>query len=198
MVSKTPLDDVEMAYTIVPKLRLAAFLTAAISLPSSLNVPALDMASLIVDGAFVGRTSIAPDTKDEKGRIFVSLGVDPALEVAYDKPMRTRETRGYLRAEEIVTYSRAWEVRNRKTQSVCVVVRDQVPVVEEASVKDRKMELVVAEPERPDGDGAVDVARKEGGEVEWRFELKPAEKRREKLEWKVVVEKGEEGVVSLS
>jgi hypothetical protein len=185
LVSEKRLTGVELFYTVIPKLRKAAFLTAAVALPD--DCPGFDVAGLSVDGTFVGKVRIPK--KEVDGLVKFSLGVDEALEVGYEKPGRNSVVRGFVSREELVTYTRAWEVRNRKSQPVKVMVRDQVPVVKKEEGKVLEMEVV-----KPKEEGVV----KEDGLVEWEFELKPGEKRREELEWMLVMEKGEEGVVSLS
>ena len=66
-----------------------------------------------------------------------------------------------------------------------VVVRDQVPVVDD----DKPVKLVVKKPH--------DADIQEDGTVEWTFEMPPGELQKGELEWDVIVEGGE-GIVSLT
>lgn len=184
MVSETALHDIELAYTCVPKLRTAAFLAATFSLPPAAPpLPERSLASLSVDGTFLG--SLQLPKKDDDDKLVVPLGADEGIEVTYALPKCRSETKGILRKEETVTFSRAFSIRNRKARDIVVVVRDQVPVVDD----DKPVKLVVKKPH--------DADVQEDGTVEWTFEMPPGELQKGELEWDVIVEGGE-GIVSLT
>lgn len=186
MVSETALNDIGLTYTCVPKLRTAAFLTATLSLPPAAPpLPERSLASLSVDGTFLGSLQLPKKGDDDK--LAVPLGVDEGIEVTYAPPKRRSETKGILRKEETVTFSRAFSIRNRKARDIVVVVRDQVPVVDDD--KSASLKLVVKKPRNAD--------IQEDGTVEWTFEMHPGELRKAELEWDVIVE-GSEGVISLT
>lgn len=186
MVSETALNDIGLTYTCVPKLRTAAFLTATLSLPPAAPpLPEHSLASLSVDGTFLGSLQLPKKGDDDK--LAVPLGVDEGVEVTYAPPKRRSETKGILRKEETVTFSRAFSIRNRKARDIVVVVRDQVPVVDDD--KSTPLKLVVKKPRNAD--------IQEDGTVEWTFEMHPGELRKAELEWDVIVD-GSEGVISLT
>jgi len=189
MVSETTLSNIDLTYTCIPKFRAAAFLTASLSLPSSAPpLPEKSTASLSVDGTFLGTLPL-PEKPGDGEKLVIPLGVDEGIEVTYAPPKHRSEVKGILRKEETLTFTRAFTIRNRKGRKVVVVVRDQVPVVDE----EKPVRMTVKKPVEVEGE----VEIKEGGKVEWRYELEAGEVRKGELEWEVVVESGE-GVVNLS
>ncbi|KAI5856829.1 hypothetical protein BZA05DRAFT_347902 [Tricharina praecox] len=199
LVAETALEDMGLLYTAIPKLRLAAYLTAAFKLP--IDAPVLPKncnAGLNVDGAFVGRIVIPQP--DDAGTISVPLGVDETLDVFYDTPSRKSEVKGLFSKDETITYARAWEVKNRRSQTVELIVRDQISIIDREGMPVR-MELTIKKPKSFAGfwegvNGSCML--REGGQIEWRVRIEPGEKRREELEWDVLAEKGDYVVVSLS
>lgn len=198
MVSETQLSNITMTYTAVPKLSLAAYLTATITLPATAPpLPRGCKAFFTVDGTFLGQLPL-PE-KDENGALTLPLGVDDAVEVGYDKPIRhsefrvirSSEFRGVVRHEETVEFRRAWTVRNRRTKPIVLVVRDQVPTLDAGG----KVKVRVVVPGEGDGEMG-DVRMLDKGVVEWRFGLAAGETRREKLWWAAVPDV--EAIVSLS
>ncbi|KAF8244435.1 hypothetical protein K440DRAFT_663469 [Wilcoxina mikolae CBS 423.85] len=189
MVSETILSDIDLTYTCTPKFRTAAFLTASLSLPSSAPpLPERSIASVSVDGTFFGTLPI-PKKLEDGEKMQIPLGVDEEIEVTYSPPKRRSEIKGILRKEETLTFSRTFTVKNRKGRQVVVVVRDQVPVVDE----ERPVTMTIKKPDEEKGE----VEIKEGGMVEWRYTLEAGEVRKGELEWEIVVENGT-GVETLS
>ena len=194
LVSETALDGVELSYTVVPKLRLAAYLTATFKLPSDAPVLPLHCnAGLNVDGVFLGYFLI---TRGDDGMISVPLGIDEMLDVSYETPSRRSGSKGIFQKEETLTCKRVWTVKNRRSQTVQVTVKDQIPTIDPELAT--KLKLTIRKPIGFSGAGEKnDIKIKESGEVEWDIRLKPGESRREELEWDVVMEKIDD-LVSLS
>lgn len=186
LVSETALEGVELSYTVVPKLRLAAYVTATFKLSSDAPVLPLHCnAGLNVDGVFLGRFVI-PQEGD--GMISVPLGIDEMLDVSYEAPSRRSGSKGISQKKETLTYKRVWTVRNRRSQTVQVTVKDQIPTIDPELAT--KLKLTIRKPIGFSGAGEKsDIKIKESGEVEWDIRLEPGESRREELEWDVVVEK---------
>jgi hypothetical protein len=185
LVSETALEGVELSYTVVPKLRLAAYLTAAFKLPSGAPVLPLHCnAGLNVDGVFLGCVLIA---REDDGMISVPLGIDEMLDVSYEALSRRSGSKGIFQKEETLTCKRVWTVRNRRSQTVQVTVKDQIPTMYPELAT--KLKLTIKKPIGFSGSGEKNIKIKESGEVEWNIRLKPGESRREELEWDVVVEK---------
>ena len=111
-------------YSTVPKLDKAAFLMAHVTGWNELSLLPGD-ANLFYEGTYVGKTFIDPNQVADT--LALSLGRDPRIVVSREKvkELTSRKLIGTNQRENI-----AWsiKIKNTKSESVTMVVEDQVPV----------------------------------------------------------------------
>lgn len=124
-------------YITVPKLDPGAYLVAQIVKLDELQlVPAT--ANIFFDGTYIGETYLDPTTMDDT--LSLSLGKDPNIIVK--RTLLKNEMK-----EKIVgntkerTMSYEIEVKNLKSTNVTLIVKDQLPVTQNADIIIEKMEL---------------------------------------------------------
>jgi uncharacterized protein (TIGR02231 family) len=150
VIAQIELRNIELSYTIIPKLRTAAFLKTRIR---NLSTVALlrGQAGLTLDGSFLGNTVIPRCSPDET--FPLALGVDPSIQVSYAKPVMKMSTTGIFNKEDAVVYTRTMLLTNTKPQALPVelLVLDQVPVSE-----DERLKINIREPRglKSEGDSA--------------------------------------------
>lgn len=132
-VASIPLSSVTLSYIIVPKLRTAAFLKARLRNKSSITL-LRGPAGLTLDGTFLGNTTLP---RSSPGEAFImNLGVDPALNVAYGKPMVRRSQTGVFQKEASQIYTRSCTLTNTRNDTIVeATVLDQVPISEDDKLK---------------------------------------------------------------
>lgn len=143
-------------YYTVPKLEEAAYLTARVSNWESYNL--LDgEVNLYFEGTFLGKSVL--NLKNIQDTLEVSLGRDKdiVVERVNKKELNKRQ---FIGTQQIAT--RDWEiqVRNKKKESIKLVVQDQIPV---SSNKEIKVEL------KTKSKGEHDLAT---GIITWKLDLK--------------------------
>ena len=143
-------------YYTVPKLEEAAYLTARVSNWESYNL--LDgEVNLYFEGTFLGKSIL--NLKNIQDTLEVSLGRDKdiVVERVNKKELNKRQ---FIGTQQIAT--RDWEiqVRNKKKESIKLVVQDQIPV---SSNKEIKVEL------KEKSKGEHDVVT---GIITWKLDLK--------------------------
>lgn len=132
VIAELNLTNTTFSHVVVPKLRAAAFLRARITNTSSISF-LRGNAGLTLDGTFLGTTSI-PNCSPNSA-FNLSLGVDPAIQVAYAKPTVRRATSGFFNKEDCAIFTRVCRVTNTKTTPVSISVHDQVPVSEDERLR---------------------------------------------------------------
>lgn len=146
-IASIALNNVQLSYVLVPKLREAAFLKARLRNNSSTTL-LKGPVGLTLDGFFLGNSTIP---RCSAGDTFsLSLGVDPGITVTYQKPVVRRNQSGVFQKEGSCIFTRSLVVTNTKGNSVLDgVVLDQVPVSE-----DEKLKVEVLQPRglRSEGD----------------------------------------------
>ncbi|KAL8705312.1 MAG: hypothetical protein Q9201_001558 [Fulgogasparrea decipioides] len=132
-VASIPLSSITLSHIIVPKLRTAAFLKARLRNTTSTTL-LKGPAGLTLDGTFLGNTTLP---RSSPGEAFVlNLGVDPALNVVYNKPTVRRSQSGVFQKEGSCIYTRSCTLTNTKNDTAIeAIVLDQVPVSEDEKLK---------------------------------------------------------------
>ncbi len=214
-VARISFQNVVFSHTVVAKYKPAAFLKARLKNASKLTL-LKGQAGLTLDGSFMGRTSLP---RCSAGDTFtLSLGVDPAIRVAYPKPDVKRATTGIFSKEDSSVYKRSITIANTRAnagKAVTLVVLDQVPVSE-----DEKLRVGLQQPPglttvrgagvvtgvglAPSGQpataantkdwGTATAMLKKGGEVVWDVKLNAGRTVRLDLEYDVNAPSGE-GVI---
>ena len=149
-IATIPLNSITLSHVIVPKHRTAAFLKARLRNTSASTLLKGPL-GLTLDGSFLGNTTLP---RSSPGEAFVlNLGVDPALNVVYGKPLVRRSQSGVFQKEESRIYTRSCTLTNTKNKvSVEATVIDQIPVSEDDKLK---VEVLVPRGLRKEDDQAV-------------------------------------------
>ncbi len=143
----------------VPKLDPAAYLVAQIVKLDELQlVPAT--ANIFFDGSYIGETYLDPTTMDDT--LSLSLGKDPNIIVKRTLLKKDLKEKIVGNTKER-TMSYEIEVKNLKSTTIDLIVKDQLPVTQNADI--------IIE--------AIDLDRANYNEVtgilNWEFDLKPKE-----------------------
>ena len=149
-IASIPLSTITLSHLIVPKLRAAAFLKARLR-NSSASTLLRGPVGLTLDGTFLGNTTLP---RSSPGEAFVlNLGVDPALNVVYGKPLVRRSQSGVFQKEGSRIYTRCCTLTNTKNRiAVEATVIDQIPVSEDDKLR---VEVLVPRGLRREDDSAV-------------------------------------------
>ncbi|KAL8382264.1 hypothetical protein RB595_006180 [Gaeumannomyces hyphopodioides] len=174
-VVRVALSALVFSHTVVAKYKPAAFLKVRIQNRSRLtllNGPV----GLTLDGSFMGRSKLP---RCSSGDLFtMSLGIDPAIKVAYPKPEVKRSTQGLFAKEDNNAYTRTITLINTRAginaRPAALVVYDQAPVSEDERLHIHVLEphgLGAGVPGVPDGVAYKDPARggdkTDGGDKNW-------------------------------
>ncbi|CAK7200078.1 hypothetical protein SEUCBS139899_002766 [Sporothrix eucalyptigena] len=134
-VARISFQNVVFSHTIVAKYKPVAYLKARLKNASKLTL-LKGTAGLTLDGSFMGRTTLP---RCSAGDTFpLSLGVDPAIRVAYPKPDVKRATTGIFTKEDSNAYKRSITISNTRASAgkpVTLLVLDQVPVSEDEKLR---------------------------------------------------------------
>lgn len=156
-------------YISVPKLDASAYLVAQIVKLDELQlVPAT--ANIFFDGTYIGETYLDPTTMDDT--LSLSLGKDPNIIVK--RTLLKKEMK-----EKIVgstkerTMSYEIEIKNLKSTSVSLIVKDQLPVTQNADI--------IIEPIDTDKANYNTVT----GILNWEFDLKTKESKKIRFSYRV-------------
>lgn len=209
-VARISFTNVAFSHTVVAKYKPAAYLKAKLRNGSKLTL-LKGPAGLTLDGSFMGRSTLPRCSAGDD--FTLSLGVDPAVEVAYPKPDVKRSTSGIFTKEDSSVYTRSVTISNTRAvagKPINLSVLDQVPVSE-----DERLRIAVTHPRGlvaggasvpagvpgKDGKENADWGKataqlKKGGEVSWDVVLNAGRSVKLALEYEVAVPGGE-GVVQV-
>ena len=164
----------EYEYYCVPKVDKDAFLLANISDWEQYNLLEGE-ANIFFENTYVGKTIL--DVRSQSDTLNISLGRDKSISVKREK-IKEYTSRKFLGSK--VETSRGWKinVKNNKSQSVSMVLFDQVPV-------STMQEIEVAPEKLTDG-----VLNTETGEVKWTLTLQPQQSTEIDFCYKVKYPKG--------
>ncbi|KAI4603792.1 hypothetical protein KJ359_003612 [Pestalotiopsis sp. 9143b] len=186
-VARVSFKNVSFSHTVVAKYKPVAYLKARLLNGSKLSL-IQGPAGLTLDGSFMGRTSLPRCSPGDS--FSISLGVDPAIRVAYPKPDVKRRQAGMFSTEDSSAYGRLIKIFNTRSgdkgsKPVHITVLDQVPVSEDDKVRVDIVQprgLVEGGPKvsagssakegKEDEDwGTATADKKAGGEVVWDVKL---------------------------
>jgi hypothetical protein len=171
--------DAIYQYAVTPKLSTDVFLTAKLTDWNKYNFLSGE-ANLFFEGTFIGKSLINTDATTDT--LNLSLGADKNIVVTRTslKDLSERQSLGSNKKE-----TRDWqiEVKNRKNQSVNLLVEDQVPVSQNSSIDVEIQELSA---------GQLD---KLTGKVIWKMALKPLDDKKVELKYLVKYPKNQTVII---
>ncbi|KAL3960600.1 hypothetical protein ACCO45_005717 [Purpureocillium lilacinum] len=177
-VARTTFTGVAYSHTVVAKYKPVAFLQARLRNTSRMTL-FRGRAGLTLDGSFLGKATLPRCSPGAD--MTLSLGVDPAVKVAYPKPGVRRGTAGLFSKENTWVYTRSVLLHNTRgaaagghshssaspppsssssSSAVSITVRDQVPVSQ-----DDKLRVEVLTPQGLSLGGGVVAAGSAGLEA---------------------------------
>jgi len=155
-------------YSSVPKLSPHVYLKAKAKNKSDFTLLP-GQTSIFLDGAFVANASLdlVPAGQD----FWTYLGVDPSVKVERKELGRREETNGLFGKKTIRTvYDNVFKIQNSKSTAIELVVWDQIPISDHEDIK------VILEEPKYEKD-SENLKMSDGKLLEWRFNLKPDEKK---------------------
>lgn len=208
-VARIAFPNVPFRHTIVAKYRPAAYLSAKLQNDSKINLTR-GLAGVSLDGSFLGRVPLGRCSVGE--HLNLSLGVDPAITVAYPPPEVHKATRGFFAKDDVRVYQRCVRLENKRTwtaQATKLFVLDQIPVAEDERLRVDLLQpegLVMDGESKPTGVpgrsfkeedkawGRASAHLRKGGQVQWLVYLEPGKAVKLPLEYQVSVPNSEEAV----
>ncbi|KAM7191085.1 hypothetical protein V8F33_009093 [Rhypophila sp. PSN 637] len=174
-VARISFSHVLFSHTVIAKYKPVAYLKAKLRNTSPLTL-LKGTTGLTLDGTFMGRSNLP---RCSAGDTFtLSLGIDPAIKVAYPKPEIKRSTTGVFTKGDNSVYTRTITLVNSRAAGgakfVNITVLDQVPVSE-----DEKLRIDVSYPRGlsvngpvvatgiPGKEGSATAAAGAAGEKDW-------------------------------
>lgn len=166
-------------YFLVPKLEKAAYLTAKITDWQELNLLDGEI-NLFFEGAFLGKSIL--DVHHASDTLNISLGKDKSI-VVDRKKLKEFSSKQFLSSYK--TENRAYEisVRNNKSQSIQVVVQDQLPIstTKEISIEEEEYKEAIFE--------------KDTKLLTWKYELSPKQEKKHTFKYRVKYPKNQTVVI---
>ncbi len=153
--------NADYKYHAVPKLSADAYLTAAITGISELNLMSGE-ANIFFEGAFLGKTLI--NVQNTSDTLSISLGVDKNLVVTRTRQKEENE-KSFTGATQRATRSFLYTVLNRKAVPVSISIEDQIPISNNSEVTVERQELSNAR------------VNETTGALTWDLQLQPNEKK---------------------
>lgn len=155
-------------YSSVPKLSPHVYLKAKAKNKSDFTLLP-GQTSIFLDGAFVANASL--DLVPAGQEFWTYLGVDPSVKVERKELGRREETSGIFGKKTVRTvYDNVFKIKNSKSTAIELVVWDQIPISDHEDIK------VVLEEPKYEKD-SENLKMSDGKLLEWRFNLKPDEKK---------------------
>lgn len=149
-------------YASAPKLDNDAFLLAKVTGWEEYNLLPGE-ANIFFEGTFVGKSYIDPTSVNDT--LSVSLGRDKRIVVKREK-LKDLTSRNFMGSTKKETYAYDVTVRNTKSESIKIVLEDQIPVSQNTQIEVNMLENVGAK------------FNKDSGKLSWEMELKPNETRK--------------------
>ncbi len=161
--------EADYKYVTVPKLSTLAYLTGNITDWAKQSLVSGE-ATLYFENAFVGKSFL--NVNQLKDTLTVSLGTDNSILVKREK-RQDYTSRRILGSNKTETYSFLITVRNNKSNTVKITVKDQIPVSTNSDIEVNAVELTGGR------------FNSQTGEVNWELEIKPQETRQLVLTYSV-------------
>jgi len=171
--------DATYQYYVAPKLSTDVFLTAQLTNWNKYSFLSGE-ANLFFEGTYIGKSLINTDATTDT--LNLSLGTDKNIVVTrtLEKGLAMRQSSGSNQKE-----TRNWliDVKNRKSQSVNLLVEDQVPVSQNKDIEVEAQETSGAKPDATTG------------RVSWNFMLNSLDEKKVKLKYQVKYPKNQSVIV---
>lgn len=167
-------------YYAAPKLSTDVFLTAKLTDWNRYNFLSGE-ANLFYEGTFIGKSLINSKMTDDT--LNLSLGVDKNIVITRTLQKDLSDKQGIFGSTK--KESRDWliDVKNRKSQSVNLLLEDQVPVAQDAAIEVERQEV---------SGGKVEA---NSGKVTWTLALKPQDEKKLTLKYQVKYPKNQSVIV---
>lgn len=149
-------------YASAPKLDNDAFLLAKVTGWEEYNLLPGE-ANIFFEGTFVGKSYIDPTSV--KDTLSVSLGRDKRIVVKREK-LKDLTSRNFIGSTKKETFAYELTARNTKSESIKIVLEDQIPVSQNSQIEVNVLEYGGAK------------FNKDSGKLSWEMELKPNETRK--------------------
>ncbi len=149
-------------YASAPKLDNDAFLLAKVTGWEEYNLLPGE-ANIFFEGTFVGKSYIDPN--NVKDTLSVSLGRDKRIVVKREK-LKDLTSRNFIGSIKKESYAYEITVRNTKSESIRIVLEDQIPVSQNTQIEVTTIDLAGAK------------FNKDTGKLGWDLGLKPNETRK--------------------
>jgi uncharacterized protein (TIGR02231 family) len=146
-------------YVTLPKLSQVAYLTANITDWAKLSLQSGE-ATLYFENTFVGKSYL--NVNQLKDTLTISLGTDNSILVKREKRKDFTSTR-VIGSNKTETYSFLLTVRNNKSNSIKIILNDQIPLSSNSGITIEPVEL------------SGGVHNTQTGEIKWDLEIKPQE-----------------------
>ncbi len=156
-------------YYCAPKLDKDAFLLAHATGWEAYNLISGEM-NLFFEGTYVGKSYL--DVSNTNDTLDISLGRDKNIVVTRTK-LKEFSKKNLIGSSKKETRSFDIEIRNKKKQAVNIIVEDQFPL-------STNKEIEIEQLEKSDAKINSDT-----GIMTWKFELKPAENKKLKMQYSV-------------
>lgn len=163
-------------YYCAPKLDKDAFLIAHATGWEAYNLISGEM-NLFFEGTYVGKSYL--DVANTNDTLDISLGRDKNITVTRIK-MKEFSKKNLIGSSKKETKGFDIEARNKKKQAVNIIIEDQFPV-------STNKEIEVEHLEKSDGKINTDT-----GILTWKFELKPAETKKFRMQYSVKYPKNQD------
>lgn len=171
-------------YSSVPKLSPHVYLKAKATNKSDYSL-LRGQTSIFLDGAFVATAWM--DFVPAGQEFWTYLGVDASVKVERKELARREETSGLFGKKTLRTvYDQVFKIKNSKASAIELVVWDQIPISDHEDIK------VILEEPKYDKD-SENLKMSDGKLIEWRFELKPGEKK--EVPFRFVIERPEGTII---
>ena len=164
----------EYGYSSAPKLSPFTYLLAKLPGWDELNI-ILGQANIYFDNSFVGTTMLDPLSLDDT--LSVSLGKDERIVVERNE-LKEFSSKNFFRNRTRELHAFEIKVRNTKSETVNIVIEDQVPVSTDEDIKVSPKQL---------SSGSLD---EETGIIKWVLVLQPGETKTLRLDYELEYPRG--------
>lgn len=164
----------EYAFGAVPKISKYAYLVASLPDWNNLNLISGE-ANIYFDNSFVGTTKLNPVSIDDT--LMVSLGKDERIVIEREK-LNEFSSKNFFRNKVREMYSYEIRVRNTKSETINLMLEDQIPVSTNEDIKVSHKQLT---------DGQLN---EETGMIKWALQLEPGASRTIRLDFEIEYPRG--------
>ncbi|MDR1793184.1 MAG: mucoidy inhibitor MuiA family protein [Bacteroidales bacterium] len=132
---------VSYQYYSVPKLDKSVYLTAEIANYSQYNILNGE-ANIILEGIYNGKTQLTAEQTTDT--LSVSMGKDPAIVIKREKITDKSDVK-FLASNKEQTFTYDISVRNNKSDSISLILKDQYPISGDSEIEVTLLEKTAAE-----------------------------------------------------